>query len=153
MKDDHIWAALKDYAQMPELIYSLLLSEPRPGIRKDVAEIIFSLCGESPLQKGYWSNKVSKNAILTGNLATVTGADMVKSFWQAISLLLPRAVEHPQLAQEFFEVALVTFHTVVMLPTTEIPYKQYVQDWGNILLSHNGKEVSNCPPNPAQYES
>ncbi|EGD93595.1 ubiquitin carboxyl-terminal hydrolase [Trichophyton tonsurans CBS 112818] len=140
MKDDHIWAALKDYAQMPELIYSLLLSEPRPGIRKDVAEIIFSLCGESPLQKGYWSNKVSKNAILTGNLATVTGADMVKSFWQAISLLLPRAVEHPQLAQEFFEVALVTFHTVVMLPTTEIPYKQYVQDWGNILLSHNGKE-------------
>lgn len=148
MNDDHVWAALKDYTQMPDLLYSLLLSEPRPGIRKDIAEIIFSLCGTSPLQKGYWSNTVSKNAIPTGNLAAATGSDMVKSFWQSIASLLPRAVEHPQLAQEFFEVSLVTFHTVVMLPTTEIPYKQYVQDWGSILLNHNCKEVNKSPFGP-----
>lgn len=143
MNDDRVWLALKDYNQMPDLISSLLLSEPRPGIRKDIAEIIFNLCGTSPLQKNYWSNKVSKDAIPTGNLATATGADMVESFWESISALLPRTVEHAQLSQEFFEVALVTFHTVAMLPTTEMPYTEYVRDWGNILLSHNGKEVSN----------
>ncbi|KAM5459241.1 putative ubiquitinyl hydrolase 1 [Microsporum canis] len=140
MNDDHVWFALKDYNQMPDLISSLLLSEPRPGIRKDIAEIIFNLCGTSPLQKNYWSNKVSKDAIPTGNLATATGADMVETFWESISALLPRTVEHAQLSQEFFEVALVTFHTVAMLPTTEMPYTEYVRDWGNILLSHNGKE-------------
>src|SRR5438034_841567 len=74
--DTNIWDALKQNSQMQDLVFNLLLAEPRHGIRQEVAEIVFCLCGSSPMQKQY-----PKGARESNNPPTTTAIDIIATVW------------------------------------------------------------------------
>lgn len=141
MHDSRVWDALKQSEKVEDIILSLLLAESRLGIRQDVAGIIFSFCGMSPSQKKY-PKEQDKETEPSGKLETPTGAEVVGVLWKALTALIPRSIEYVHTSQQFFEVALVLFHTVGSLSPEDLVFGDYLKQWGEVLLRHQSKQVS-----------
>ncbi|KAK2743058.1 hypothetical protein FQN57_005014 [Myotisia sp. PD_48] len=140
MHDSQVWNTLKNNTPIQDLLSKLLLSQPKQSIRKEIAEILFTICGTSPLQKQYWKNLSATDIRASGGLSTPIGVDMVSTLWTSLSSLLPRTVEYPRLSQEFFEVSLVIFQTVAKLSPNDMPYTEYLRTWGENLCNYRSKE-------------
>lgn len=144
MHDSRVWDAVEQSTQIKDLIFTLLLGESRQGIRKGVAEIIFSTCGTSPSQKRAWkvSSQTKEGAVaVAGKLPTATTIHIVATLWKSISALFPDTLGYAQSSQEFFEVALIVFQTVANLSPEDLIFGEYLRQWGNILLTHRTQEV------------
>lgn len=137
LRDAHIWDALKQNTQIQDLIFNLLLAEPRQGIRKEVAEIVFGLCGSSPKQK-----QDPNGDRVSNRLSTPLVINIVATFWASLTALFPRTLNYAQSSQEFFQVALVVFEAVAVLSPGGVFYGEYLREWGKILLGHRTREVS-----------
>ena len=137
LRDKNMWDALKQNTQVQDLVFNLLLAEPRQGIRKEVAEIAFGLCGNSPAQKQ------DPNGDRTSTkLSTPLAIDIVAMLWASLTALFPRTLDYAQSSQEFFQVALIVFESVAVMSPGEVFYGEYLREWGNILLGHRTREVS-----------
>ncbi|EER45856.1 ubiquitin C-terminal hydrolase [Histoplasma capsulatum H143] len=149
MHDSRVWDAVEQSTQIKDLIFTLLLSESRQGIRKSVAEIIFATCGTTPSQKRAWkaSSQVKGGAVaVVGRLPSATTIHIVATLWKHISALFPDTLEYAQSSQEFFEVALTVFQTVANLSPEDLIYGEYLRKWGDILLSHRTNEFVGREP-------
>ncbi|PGH36152.1 ubiquitin thiolesterase [[Emmonsia] crescens] len=149
MHDSRVWDAVEQSTQIKDLIFTLLLGESRQGIRKGVAEIIFSTCGTSPSQKRAWkvSSQTKEGAVaVAGKLPTATTIHIVATLWKSISALFPDTLGYAQSSQEFFEVALIVFQTVANLSPEDLIFGEYLRQWGNILLTHRTQEFVGREP-------
>lgn len=141
MHDRRVWDAFKQSGKIKDIILVLLLDESRLGIRQDVAGIIFSFCGMSPTQKQY-PKTYDKESKTSEKIETPTGVEIVGALWNALTALLPRSIEYVQTSQQFFEVALIVFHTVGNLSPEDMVFGDYLTQWGEVLLRHRSRQVS-----------
>ncbi|OAX82322.1 hypothetical protein ACJ72_03333, partial [Emergomyces africanus] len=143
MHDSRVWDAVEQSTQIKDIIFTLLLGESRQGIRKGVAEIIFSTCGTSPSQKRVWKagGQTKEDAVVVADkLPTATTIHIVATLWRAISALFPDTLGYAKSSQEFFEVALIVFQTVANLSPEDLIFGEYLRQWGNMLLTHRTNE-------------
>ncbi|KAL1955095.1 hypothetical protein VTO42DRAFT_9029 [Malbranchea cinnamomea] len=141
LHDNRVWDSLKKSAQVGDIISELLLKESRQGIRKEVAEIIFKLCGGSPSQK---QSKAINSS--TEKLSNPIGIDIVATLWRSFLSLFPKTLNYPTSSEEFFEVSLVIFQTVVDLSPDGFEFGDYLKEWGSILLRHKTEEFVGREP-------
>ncbi|PGH23651.1 hypothetical protein AJ80_02257 [Polytolypa hystricis UAMH7299] len=146
MHDNRVWAAVKESTQVQTLISSLLLEETRPGVRKGVAEIISTVCGISPTHKLSSKDLSDKAAGPSEGVPTATTVDIVATLWKSITVLFPETPKYAPFSQEFFEVALIVFQTVAALSPGDLVYGEYLQNWGDIMLSHETHEFVGREP-------
>ncbi|KMU85411.1 hypothetical protein CIHG_03193 [Coccidioides immitis H538.4] len=145
MHDKRVWEIFKQNTDMDDIVLTLLLRDPRSAVRQDIAGIIFALCGMSPSQKQ--SSKASPKELgLSEKLETTTGIDIVGTLWKSLTSLIPRSIEFPRTAQQFFEVALVVFQTVGSLSPEDLVFGDYLKQWGNVLLCHRSHEFVGREP-------
>lgn len=141
LHDSRIWDAVKQNTQIEQVVAQLLLEESRQAIRKEVAEIVFKLCGQSPSQKQ--SKAIDSSS---GKLSNPTAIDIVATLWKSFLALFPQTLDYATSSQEFFEVALVIFRTVVDLSPGDFKFGDYLKEWGSILLKHKTVEFVGREP-------
>ena len=141
LHDSRVWDVLKENTSNGEVITQLFLVEPRQAIRKEVAELVFKLCGQSPSQK---QSKAIDSS--TGKLLNPTAIDIVATLWKCFLCLFPETLNYPTTAQEFFEAALVLFHTVIELSPEGFDFGAHLKEWGGILLEHKTEEFVGREP-------
>lgn len=141
LHDNRVWDTLKENTHNGEVITELFLVEPRSAVRKEAAEIIFKLCGQSPSQK---QSKAIDSS--TGKLSNPTAIDIVAALWKCFLCLLPESLNYPTTSQEFFEAALVLFHTVIDLSPDGFDFGAHLKEWGSILLEHKTAEFVGREP-------
>ncbi|KAK2791273.1 hypothetical protein FQN52_004949 [Onygenales sp. PD_12] len=146
MHDNRVWDAVKQNTQIEDLMSTLLLKETRQGIRKGVAEIIFSTCGTSPSQKRCFKGSQAKGGAIGAKVPTATTIHIVATLWKSMSALFPESIHYAQSSQEFFDIALVLFQTVSDLSPEDLIFGEYLSQWGTILLSHRTHEFVGREP-------
>ena len=67
--------------------------------------------------------------------------DIISTIWSAFVQTLPDTAEYPELSQEFFEAALLVFHSIAEKSPHEVKFGEYLRHWADILLSHRTTEV------------
>jgi ubiquitin carboxyl-terminal hydrolase 34 len=142
--DQQIWDALKQSSQTQKLLFTLLLAERRPRIRKGVAETIFAICGSPPPNKP--TKAMDRKEISTpARIPSSTAVDVVASIWKSLSTILPQACEYVTYSQEFFEVTIAVFQTVASLSPGDLIFGEYLRQWSEILLNYKTLEVRSFP--------
>ncbi|KAK2762638.1 hypothetical protein FQN54_000811 [Arachnomyces sp. PD_36] len=138
--DQHIWDAVKQHTQTEKLLFTLLLAERRPGIRKGVADTLFAICGSPPPNKPSAKAMDRKETATPARIPTATAVDVVATIWKSLSSILPQAEEYATYSQEFFEVTIAVFQTVATLSPEDLIFGEYLRQWSEILLNHNTHE-------------
>lgn len=147
--DQRVWDALKQSDRTQQLLFTLLLSERRPGIRKGVAETIFAICGSPPPNKPPLKAMDRKDPSTPARIPTSTAVDVVATIWKSLSSILPQTGEYVTYSQEFFEVTIAVFQTVASLSPEDLIFGEYLRQWSEILLSHKTHEVCSSPASAA----
>lgn len=142
--DQRVWDALKQSNRTQQLLFTLLLSERRPAIRKGVTETIFAICGSPPPNKPPMKAMDRKDPTIPARVPTATAVDVVATIWKSLSSILPQAGEYVAYSQEFFEVTIAVFQTVASLSPGDLIFGEYLRQWSEILLSYQTHEV--CSP-------
>lgn len=137
VRDEKFWHTVKQQTEFDRLLYSLLLEERRQPIRKEISENIALVCTPSKLLQ---RPDESANGQAT-TLENSTKVDIIGSVWEAFARTLPQTPNHAHQSQEFFEVALLAFHSVAEQPSSNIDFGEYLKQWSNIMLSHRTEEV------------
>lgn len=139
MRDHDFWNAVKQQTQFDQLLFSLLLDESRQPIRKEISENIALIC--SPLKLLHKiEDSGDQQSTAPENSAKV---DIIETIWEAFARILPETLNHAHGSQEFFQVALLVFHSVAEKPSRELKYNEYLKQWSTVMLDHQTEEV--CP--------
>lgn len=139
MRDHGFWNAVKQQTQFDQLLFSLLLDESRQPIRKEISENIALVCTPMKLLQKT-EDPGDQQSTAPENSAKV---DIIGTIWEAFVQILPDTLNHAHKSQEFFQVALLVFHSVVENPSRELKYDEYLKQWSTVMLGHQTQEV--CP--------
>lgn len=136
--DNTFWDIVKRNARFEELIFTLLLDEPRQSIRKEIADNIAVVCGPTksrknskPVNDDSERSDMSQNFITVGILATL---------WEAFVQTFDQTPQYAHQSQEFFEVALSVFRSVAERSPGDLIFGEYLARWSSIMLSHKTEE-------------
>lgn len=140
VRDEKFWHTVKQQTEFDRLLFSLLLDERRQPIRKEISENIALVCTPAKLLQRPDESANGQPTIPENS----TKVDIIGTIWEAFARTLPQTPNHAHQSQEFFEVALLAFHSVVEQPSSDINFGEYLKQWSNIMLSHETEEV--CMP-------
>jgi len=139
MRDHDFWNAVKQQIRFDRLLFSLLLDESRQPVRKEISENIALVCTPMKLLQKT-EEPEDQQSTSPENSAKV---DIIGTIWEAFTQILPETLNHAHKSQEFFQVALLVFHSVAEKPSRELKYDEYLKQWSTVMLSHQTEEV--CP--------
>ena len=134
--EENIWVALKSKTDMGTLLTDLLLEEPRPEIRRCIADIIRIFCNAS---------SAPPTSVTALTAPSASRDDMMKTFWNAVSGILSHARDRPAESAEILDTALDLFISVARLSPESLSYKTCFSEWAAILLNNEHNEVSLQP--------
>lgn len=139
--DRSFWNATKQHVQLDRLLISLLLDQSRQGVRKEIAETIMIICSPSQPLKNLRKSSNDGPPKPVAAPEDPLKMDILSTIWDAFVQALPDTAEYPHQSQEFFEVALLVFHSIAEKSPHDLNFGEYLRHWGGILLSHRTIEV------------
>lgn len=148
VRDRQFWAALKQRAQLDQLLVSLLLEEKRQGVRKEISEIIVIACSPSQMTRNSAKTPIDEVQKPSAAPENTQQVDILTTIWNAFVQVLPRTADYVPQSQEFFQVALLVFHIMGEKSPDDLRFGEYLKHWGGIMLGHRSEEVSLCPIDP-----
>jgi ubiquitin carboxyl-terminal hydrolase 34 len=119
-----IWEAFVGHANATALHKTLLLEEPRQGLREQIATKISSVCGGA-----------------LPSSSAITEADTAASFWEIISSVLPDAARYSAQSEQLFEIADQVFRQYDEHHRTEEALRSYMAIWSGLLLEYDHVEI------------
>lgn len=142
--DSDFWAVVKEKARFGQLLFSLLLDEPRQLIRKGISDNIAVVCSPSALLKKSGKLQVdsAQGSDQMGPEHSVR-IDILATIWESFLQNFPQSVGHVHQCREFFDIAHSVFHSVVEKSPNDHVLSEYLKQWSDIMLSHQTEEV--CP--------
>ncbi|KAL4910198.1 hypothetical protein BDW74DRAFT_144626 [Aspergillus multicolor] len=147
LRDPWFWGATKQQVKFEQLLFSLLIEEPRQPIRKGISETICLICSSS---KQFKKPKLpSPQAQETREMAlseTPTRIDILATIWDAFVRAFSRVLEHPTQSQEFFDTAYVVFSSVAEKSPHDLIFSEYLRQWSSIMLTHRTTEFVGREP-------
>ncbi|KAL8831819.1 MAG: hypothetical protein Q9191_000643 [Dirinaria sp. TL-2023a] len=78
---------------------------------------------------------------LAKELITSTSTELLPVFWQSIQRMIPRTLECAEFSQQFFDIALVIFHSLDHMHRDNLELQTYAQEWSQLLFAHEHTEV------------
>jgi ubiquitin carboxyl-terminal hydrolase 34 len=133
------WEVTKQHTQFGNLIFSLLLEEKRPSIRRQIAEKIKVICGSSKTQKKTSATESADEDVSTPENSTVL--EIIATVWDAFVQSMQLSVQYADQSQEFFSVALVVIQSITERSPYDIVFTEYISHWSEVMLSHKTQEV------------
>ena len=137
VRDEKFWHTVKQQTEFDRLLFSLLLDERRQPIRKEISENIALVCTPAKLLQRP-DESANGQPIIPENSTKV---DIIGTIWEAFARTIPQTPNYAHQTQEFFEVALLAFHSVAEQPSSDINFGEYLKQWSNIMLGHETEEV------------
>lgn len=138
----NFWEVAKKHTQFGTLIFSLLLEEKRPSIRRQIAEKIKVICGSSKTQK---KTAGTENTDEDGSIPeNSTVIDIIATVWDAFVQNMQLSVQYADQSQEYFSVALAVIRSITERSPYDIVFTEYISQWSGAMLSHKTQEVRSC---------
>ncbi|KAI1143859.1 hypothetical protein F5Y05DRAFT_8632 [Hypoxylon sp. FL0543] len=121
-KSDEFWKEFRDQAIVQNVVHSLLLDEPRPIVRRNIARLIAA--------KSVHHHGVSGPRAL----------DFAELFWPIVFRLVPRAVMEPNKCEETFSLSFELLHKLNDENSRAVDLPACLGQCGKLLLSHTATE-------------
>jgi ubiquitin carboxyl-terminal hydrolase 34 len=131
------WDVTKEHVNFGELVFSLLLEEKRPLIRRQVAEKIKTVCGP-PTKTAHAESSNADESTESGD-STVAG--IISTVWDAFLQNMQNTVRFTEQSEEYFSAALSVFRSVAERSPEDVVFTEYVSQWSESMLSHETTEV------------
>ncbi|KAF9893427.1 hypothetical protein FE257_010739 [Aspergillus nanangensis] len=146
--DPDFWAVVKQETQFDQLLFSLLLDEPRQPIRKGISENIAVACSPSALLKKADKSIVpgASESLESLNSDQSARIDILATIWDAFLQNFPRTPDFVHQSQEFFEIAHIMFQSVSEKSPSDEILSKYLHQWSGIILSHQTEEFVGREP-------
>jgi ubiquitin carboxyl-terminal hydrolase 34 len=141
--DHSFWNAIKQHVQLKQLLISSLLDQTCQGVRKEIAETIIVACSPSQPLKDSGKSSDDGPQMRIALPEDPLKMDILSTVWDAFVQALPHATAYPYQSREFFEVALLVFHSIAEKSPHDLKFGEYLSQWSGIMLSHRTDEV--CP--------
>ncbi|KAG9232040.1 ubiquitin C-terminal hydrolase-like protein [Amylocarpus encephaloides] len=121
------WLSFASHLKSNTLLGDLLLVDPRPAIRKNIAKQIANKCTFSP------------------SLALVSSTTFMMDLWPMIVALIPETMTQRQNCEEAFYLANTLFKRLAETSIDFLNLGELVRQWGQLLISHKCIEVVGHP--------
>jgi ubiquitin carboxyl-terminal hydrolase 34 len=121
------WAAFIASPSTPNLLYELLLDDPRVSLRKSIMKNITSKCNCTP------------------SLSTLSTIDFASAFWPLLNKLVPRSRYHSDRCDEALSVVLVVFRKLAGTSVDSVDLNACLTAWGGLLAAHKSQETVGYP--------
>lgn len=120
-----IWEAFTQHPDVYQVHCSLLLSQPDPAKRENIARKIASICG--------------------GDLPStcpITRAETASQFWSILSAILPKAGQYASESKQLFDIAEHVLRANDEYDRNETQLRSLLSQWSGLLLNHDHRA---CP--------
>ncbi|KAI1417598.1 hypothetical protein F5Y13DRAFT_201180, partial [Hypoxylon sp. FL1857] len=121
-KSDAFWKGFRDQTAVQKVVQSLLLDDPRPIVRRNIARLITA--------------KSIHHHAISGPRAL----DFAELFWPIVFQLVPRAVTEPNKCEETFSLSFELLHKLNDENSSAVDLPACLSQCGELLLSHTTTE-------------
>ncbi|KAI1103786.1 hypothetical protein F4804DRAFT_309190 [Jackrogersella minutella] len=121
-KDNAFWKGFQDETGVQKVVQLLLLDDPRPIVRKNVARLITS--------------KSIRDNVIPGGQAL----EFAELFWPIVFQLVPRAATEPSKCEETFCLSFQLLHKLNAEHSDAVDLPACLKQCGDLLLSHTTTE-------------
>ncbi|KAA8652357.1 putative ubiquitin C-terminal hydrolase [Aspergillus tanneri] len=148
VRDQKFWSMVKQHVQFPQLMFSLLLEESLPAIRKGISENIATVCSPSRfLKKGGKCVDTEGPEMREDSIPEHPARiDILATIWDAFVQNFTHTLGYVRQSQEFFEIAHLVFRSVAERSPHDLIFNEYLKQWSGIMFRHRSEEFVGREP-------